>query len=578
MNIVECLEHERLFRPYFDRGPGEWESWRAWRVFAKAVFGLPLAADELEIFRRHTGRKRPRRDGYREIESICGRRSGKTTFASTLIVFLAAFVDHSKVLREGEHGLAMLLAPNKRQASILLEHVRSMMRRIPVLRKMIESEDAESITLTNRVRVEVVAGNPRTVRGFTCIGCVVDEACFFGAGEDSPYSLEELVKAIRPAMLTAPQSKLILISSPHAKRGLVWQLFKKHFGRESAVLVWRGTTTEMNHLVDPVEIEAARELDPVGAKSEYDAEFRDDVDSFVPRETVEACVRSGREILPPAPGTTYKAFTDPSGGSNDSFTMAIGHKENEVAIVDIVLEREAPFSPDSVTDEFSRMLAEYGVSEVVGDNYAGMWPKDAFLKNGIVYKRAAKARGELYLNVLPRLTARRVELPDNDKLVSQFANLERTAGRGRDVVDHGVGQHDDVANAVAGVVYELLGGSGGVLLTLIEWKNRIADRWKKTGKTYEEQIEEDEAVKKPAEPREVPLPVSSTCCPKCASPCVVIRGGLKHCNACGCEWWKANGHILGEEDPDRAGPTGGRAILPDQKSIRFPGGTIPRSR
>jgi hypothetical protein len=28
---------------------------------------------------------------------------------------------------------------------------------------------------------------------------------------------------------------------------------------------------------------------------------------------------------PPVPGIQYSAFTDPSGGSSDAFTLAVGH-------------------------------------------------------------------------------------------------------------------------------------------------------------------------------------------------------------------------------------------------------------
>jgi hypothetical protein len=62
-----------------------------------------------------------------------------------------------------------------------------------------------------------------------------------------------------------------------------------------------------------------------------------------------------------------------------------------------------------------------------------------------------KTKSELYLELLPRLLSRTVELPDDPALVSQIANLERrTRSGGKDVVDHPPGGHDDLANVVAG--------------------------------------------------------------------------------------------------------------------------------
>ena len=51
------------------------------------------------------------------------------------------------------------------------------------------------------------------------------------------------------------------------------------------------------------------------------------------------------------------------------------------------------------------------------------------------------------------LSQRTVDLLDSDRLLNQLVGLERrTARGGRDSIDHAPGGHDDLANAVAGVV------------------------------------------------------------------------------------------------------------------------------
>jgi len=56
-----------------------------------------------------------------------------------------------------------------------------------------------------------------------------------------------------------------------------------------------------------------------------------------------------------------------------------------------------------------------------------------------------------------------VELPPDPVLTRQFLGLERrTARGGKDSVDHAPGGHDDLANAVAGLIGMLMtGGSRG---------------------------------------------------------------------------------------------------------------------
>ena len=51
MNILRALEDEQVFAPFF-RG----ETWGAWRVFLAALFALPLTAEQLATYQRHTGR------------------------------------------------------------------------------------------------------------------------------------------------------------------------------------------------------------------------------------------------------------------------------------------------------------------------------------------------------------------------------------------------------------------------------------------------------------------------------------------------------------------------------------------
>jgi hypothetical protein len=203
----------------------------------------------------------------------------------------------------------------------------------------------------------------------------------------------------------------------------------------------------------------ALEEDPAGARAEYLAEFRRDIENYASREAIEACVIPGRHEVLRAADVRYQAFVDPSGGGADSFTLAIGHVEerhNPVAVVDVIRERRPPFSPESVVKEFAQVLESYGVRKVVGDRYAGEWPREAFRRYNIEYETAPMSKSDLYRDTLALLNANRVELLDDERLVTQLVGLERrTARGGRDSIDHSPGGHDDLANVVAGLAVSL---------------------------------------------------------------------------------------------------------------------------
>jgi hypothetical protein len=147
----------------------------------------------------------------------------------------------------------------------------------------------------------------------------------------------------------------------------------------------------------------------------------------------------------------YLAFCDPSGGSADSFTLAIAHKEGERVVIDAVRETKPPFSPEATINDFTILLKSYGVTRVTGDRYAGEFSREPFRRRGMDYWTSQKSKSDLYRDMLPALNSGRILLPRSERLISQLTGLERRTTRaGRDSIDHSPGGHDDLANAVAG--------------------------------------------------------------------------------------------------------------------------------
>jgi hypothetical protein len=277
-------------------------------------------------------------------------------------------------------------------------------------------------------------------------------------------------------MATVPDALLLCISSPYARRGELWNAYQQHYGREGdPVLVWQADSRTMNPTLPTEVVERAYAEDEARARAEFGAQFRSDVEGFLAIEAVRAVTVPGRLELPPEPSLRYRAFVDPSGGSSDSFTMAIAHERGDGAVLDLVREVRPPFSPEQVVEEFAAELKRYRISRVEGDAYAGEWPREAFSRAGIRYVVAERNRSELYLGLLPQVMSGRVELLDCERLQRQLVRLERrTARSGKDSIDHAPGGHDDLANAVAGVLAPSLALGGKHLLEFYRQENRAA--------------------------------------------------------------------------------------------------------
>jgi hypothetical protein len=228
------------------------------------------------------------------------------------------------------------------------------------------------------------------------------------------------------------------------------------------VRCWQAATRDMNPSVPQSYIDQHMADDPARAAAEYLAHFRTDLEAFVAREAVEACISANVYERGALRQHSYVGFVDPSGGRADAMTLAIMHLEanRETAVLDLVREVRPPFSPEAVVAEFAATLKQYRVTVVRGDRFAGEWPVEQFSKFGIRYEAAAKPKSDLYVDLLPLINSRRIDLLDNAKLVTQLVGLERrTARGGKDSIDHAPGGHDDVANAVAGAAALCVGRS-----------------------------------------------------------------------------------------------------------------------
>jgi hypothetical protein len=431
------------------------ESWAAWRVI--------LARLGAEV---------------REFYAICGRGSGK----SRIVALLAAcFATREYPRAPGERIYVGVFAPDRKQARITFRYTVGLLRSVPELAALIERETAESVDLRNGMTIEVITASRAAPRGRAYALVIVEEAAFLPVG-DSANPDTDLIVAVRPALARVRGSLLAVVTSPYARRGVPYQAERKYGEVAPPHVVYvRKPTVELNSTFDAAEIARAYEEDPTSAAAEYGAEFRTDVETYVSREVVDDAVVPGRHELPPAGGVEYAAFCDPSGGSgSDSFTLAIGYCEDDRFVLAAIRERRPPFSPDSVVDEYAALLKKYGVREVVGDRWAGNFPRDAMSKRGVEYVVAERTKSDLYRDALPLLNSGRVELLDHARMVAQICALERrTARGGKDTIDHppdkGSGNnHDDIANSVLALC-ATLAAEGEVSEPLLLFSGRGTD-------------------------------------------------------------------------------------------------------
>jgi len=488
MNIIESIESENLFRPWFT----DLETWSAWITYLKALFALPGPSQgDIDTFRELSESACWPIVPYSESYIVAGRRSGKSSIVSLIAVYMALFKDWTSILSKGEKGYIFIIAVNKYQSGIIQEKVISLLELQPAFRRMIKKVKADEVELQNGITIAIKPASFRSTRGFTIIACILEELSFWRYQESAVPDVE-IVRALRPGLVKG--GLMIGISSPWGKSGFLYDQVVKYQGKAEGPLIFVAPTERMNPTFDKQKIAEAYAKDPVAAATEYGAQFRADTSSYCDPEVIDSCVAHGRHGLPYRKGIAYAAFIDASGGRSDSFTLGISHREKEKIVLDCALERVPPFRPEAVIEEFSKTIKSYHLREAVADRYAGELVVSPFKTQGIDIRNSERTKSELYLELLPLLLNGKVELLDNGRLISQLKSLDRKVrAGGKDQVDNFHG-HDDLANAAAGAC---------VLCALEEAD--VIPQYAGTGPQLEKQIEKKRAESTEGTKKGVPV-------------------------------------------------------------------------
>ena len=311
MTIIEALRDRRLFGalPAFQ----DLSSWQSWIVFLKAAYGLPMSGSEHTLFRQHTGRSEytPPRGGWREVVAIVGRQSGKSWIAAMIAAFEAV---RARRERDRSETHALLIAQDQRAAlRVVFQYARAMFESVPALQQTIATSLSSSLTLKNSVVLSAYPCRPAAVRGLRARVVVCDELGFYRSSENLPID-REMLRAVRPC-LAPTGGKLIVLSSPYAQVGALWDLHRRHFGHDDAsVLIWQASAPEMNPTLPADYLARMAEDDPEAYRSEVLGEFRAGVSTLLDADALAACVDEGERERPLAAGLQSRNFECPLTG------------------------------------------------------------------------------------------------------------------------------------------------------------------------------------------------------------------------------------------------------------------------
>jgi len=426
----------------------------------KTLYGLPLDDTELEIHQRCTGRDVYVPREHTEMSYLGGRRSGKSSRLAAPIAIFEAFRDHR--LPRGEKAYVLLIAPTKALARIDFHYIQRHLLNSVALSKEIVKILKNEVVLSNGITIGCYPCSYVAVRGITIVAAICDEMAFWRHEETAANPEQEILAALRPGMATVEKAKLIKLSTPFRKRGVLWEEFQRR--SELDFPVWQASTFKMNPTISPAALERERKRDEPTYRREYLAEFTEDITSWIEPEVLEPCIVRNRRELPRVSGAAYVATIDP-GFVRSDFALAIAHLSPDGAIVlDRVARwcgtKKAPLGFEWVCQEIKRILDQYSIDSAIGDQYCAPVIRQQLLKLGVYYEDFAfgsHTRGEIFGNLRHLLEQGKIDLLDDLELLRQLRSLEeQKTDRGQIDVRPSGGVKDDLAVAVALAASELV--------------------------------------------------------------------------------------------------------------------------
>ena len=466
INIIDAVNDGRLIG---DALSGAQET--ALRV----LYGLPLSESQLGIYCKATERTDYVPAERKEAAFICGRRSGKDDkLAANVAIYESLFREHK--LSKGERGFVALLSATREQAKVTYDYIRGKLEASPVLRSLIDGEPrADEIDLVNRTSISVQPANFRSIRGRSVLCGICSEIAFWRDLETNANPAGEILRALRPSLTTFPNSKLILISSPFTKSGLLWEAWKARHVSGSARLAWRLDSLTMNPTLDVERLREEQAADEENYRREYLAEFWDSSASFLRTEAIDAVVVRERFELHPLPSTHCVAATDVAM-RKDNWALSILHRSNNGKVVQDLTRcwagsKRNPPNMLATVAEITEILRRYGISKIAGDQYCAEPVKQAFATRGIEFVQCVTLgnRAGCWSTLHSLIASGQIELLDDSAQTAELKRLERiTTSGGNMRIEAADGSHDDRAIALALSAHQAFSepsGSGDVYVS-----------------------------------------------------------------------------------------------------------------
>lgn len=376
------------------------------------------------------------------VTGVCGGRGGKTYLLVALRLVWGMLVRDLSSLAPGQKAVALLIAPNGELRQEAVNYALGAFRSKPQLKAMLRlprgTKDDDQLSEFRIKRPDgkfvVFRGGVATAggyggRGKSLTDFAMDEAAFF-RDKASKVNDDDIFKAASPRVL--PGGQTLVMSTPWAETGLLYELYARNFGKPVDSLVGHAPTTVLNDLEWVVRI-VARETsrDPENADREFGANFmKGGTVIFFDPSLIESCVDdtlSLTEPRMPQAGNDVSAGGDLGFRSNSS-ALSITHAEGGRIILAELVERKPepgkPLKPKETIRAFAERMKAHGITTMMGDQHYRETAAEELEEAGLTFVDAPSSPDEVYVRARQKMRADGVRIPRHAKLIQQLKEVQ----------------------------------------------------------------------------------------------------------------------------------------------------------
>ena len=391
------------------------------------------------------------RSGKRYMVSRVGRRGGKSTSWCRVGVLEALHGEHD--IPPGDVGVVAIISVDRREAARRIRTIKQILDVIGVAYGPIDG----GIILRDRpIAFQCFTASIAGVSGFTSIFILCDEVSKWRDADTLANPATEVLASLRPTMSTQPNARMVLSSSPLGTLDAHAEAFDRGETDEQCVAFatsWDAnpTLTEaQTHIDEPDEGRWMREYAGIP--------LEDTETGIFGSALLDKCERAAPMYLPPMPGWSYVAATDPATRGN-AWTLIVRTADMANRRI-VVLHHEwrgsitKPLDSRAVFEQMASMLKPYGITHVLQDIASYVANRVIAAQNGLTLGLHTMGSGEqvnLYETVRTWMADGQVELPKDAQVRSDLLGVRRrltATGVGIRLANEN-GRHSDYAPALA---------------------------------------------------------------------------------------------------------------------------------